>query len=72
LTVTVGEMLRALEEVAGKDVASLVTLEPDPAIAKIVGGWPARFDCQRTHRFGLKADVSYQAIIEQYILMTQS
>lgn len=72
LTVTVGEMLQALEEVAGKEVASLVTLEPDPAIAKIVGGWPARFDCQRTHRFGLKADTSYQAIIEQYILMTQS
>jgi hypothetical protein len=51
------------------EVAKLVTLQPDPAIAKIVGGWPARFDCQRTHRFGLKADASYRAIIEQYIEM---
>jgi nucleoside-diphosphate-sugar epimerase len=69
LTVTVGEMLEALKEVAGEEVAKLVTLQPDPAIAKIVGGWPARFDCQRTHRFGLKADASYRAIIEQYIEM---
>jgi len=69
LTVTVGEMLEALKEVAGEEVAKLVTLQPDPAIAKIVGGWPARFDCQRTHRFGLKPDASYRAIIEQYIQM---
>ncbi|MEI6837701.1 MAG: D-erythronate dehydrogenase [Alcaligenaceae bacterium] len=69
LTVTVGQMLEALEQVAGKDVASLVTIKPDPAIEKIVGGWPSKFDCERTHRFGLKPDASYQAIIEQYIRM---
>ena len=71
LTVTVGEMLQALEEVAGKDVASLVTLKPDAAIARIVGGWPSKFDCQRTHHFGLKPDASYQDIIRQYIEMTR-
>ena len=71
LTVTVGQMLQALEEVAGKDVAKLVTLKPDESIARIVGGWPSRFDCQRTHRFGLKADESYQDIIRQYIEMTR-
>lgn len=71
LTVTVGQMLQALEEVAGKDVAKLVTLKPDESIARIVGGWPSRFDCQRTHRFGLKADASYQDIIRQYIEMTR-
>lgn len=69
LTVTVGQMLQALEEVAGKDVAALVTLKPDESIARIVGGWPSRFDCQRTHRFGLKPDASYQDIIRQYIEM---
>jgi nucleoside-diphosphate-sugar epimerase len=71
LTVTVGQMLQALEEVAGHDVAKLVTLKPDESIARIVGGWPSRFDCQRTHRFGLKADASYQDIIRQYIEMTR-
>ena len=69
LTVTVGQMLEALERVAGKDVASLVTVKPDPTITKIVGGWPSKFDCERTHRFGLQPDMSYQAVIEQYIRM---
>ena len=69
LTVTVGQMLEALERVAGKDIASLVTVKPDPVITKIVGGWPSTFDCQRTHSFGLKPDTSYRAIIEQYIKM---
>lgn len=72
LTVTVGEMLQALEEVAGIEVARLVTVQPDPAIARIVGGWPSRFDCQRTHALGLKPDASYRQIIEQYIQMTKA
>jgi nucleoside-diphosphate-sugar epimerase len=72
LTVTVGQMLEALERVAGKDVASLVTVKPDPTITKIVGGWPSKFDCERTHRFGLQPDTSYQAVIEQYIRMQQT
>jgi nucleoside-diphosphate-sugar epimerase len=71
LTVTVGQMLEALEQVAGQKVASLVSVKPDPAIAKIVGGWPSKFDCERTHRFGLQPDTSYQAVIEQYIRMQQ-
>jgi nucleoside-diphosphate-sugar epimerase len=72
LTVTVGEMLQALREVAGEQVAALVTVEPDEQIKRIVGGWPARFDCQRTHRFGLKADASYQDIIKQYLEMMKT
>ena len=72
LTVTVGQMLQALEDVAGKEVAQRVTVEPDAAIARIVGGWPSTFDCQRTHRFGLKPDASYQDIIRQYIEMVRS
>ena len=69
LTVTVGEMLQALEDLAGHKVAALVTVQPDATIKRIVGGWPPRFDCQRTHKLGLKADASYRAVIEQYIEM---
>jgi hypothetical protein len=64
-------MLEALEKVAGKEVASLVTVKPDSTITKIVGGWPSKFDCERTHRFGLQPDPSYQAVIEQFIRMQQ-
>ena len=70
LTVTVGEMLQALKDVAGTEVAALVTVQPDATIKRIVGGWPPRFDCQRTHQLGLKPDASYRAVIEQYIEMT--
>ena len=69
LTVTVGEMLQALKEVAGPEVAALVTVQPDATIKRIVGGWPPRFDCQRTHQLGLRSDASYRAVIEQYIEM---
>ena len=69
LTVTVGEMLQALKDVAGPQVAALVTVQPDATIKRIVGGWPPRFDCQRTHKLGLKADASYRAVIEQYVEM---
>ncbi len=69
LTVTVGEMLQALRDVAGAEVAALVTVQPDATIKRIVGGWPPRFDCQRTHQLGLKPDASYRAVIEQYIEM---
>jgi nucleoside-diphosphate-sugar epimerase len=67
LTVTVREMLQALEAVAGEEAVRLVTVAPDPAIARIVGGWPARFDSPRAAALGLKPDASYRAIIEQYV-----
>lgn len=72
LTVTVREMLQALREVAGDAVADLVSVEPDAQITRIVGGWPPRFDCQRTHSLGLQADASYQDIIRQYLDMTRT
>ena len=70
LTVTVAQMLDALEVVAGKEVRARVKLEPNPDIAKIVGGWPARFECQRTIDFGLKGDASYEDIIRQHMALS--
>ena len=46
LTVTVAEMLEALQEIGGLDVRDHVTLDPDPAIEAIVAGWPSRFATQ--------------------------
>src|ERR1700744_1501689 len=40
LSVTVAEMVAALEEVAGKEVAALIDWEPDPAIQRMVSTWP--------------------------------
>lgn len=67
LTVSVGEFIQALGRVAGQAAVDRVEWTPDPAIATIVGGWPARFDPGRARRLGLTADVSADAIVRQYL-----
>ena len=56
LTVRVSDMLDALEAVGGKTARERVRFEPDPAIARIVEGWPSVFDNSRALRLGLKPD----------------
>jgi len=67
LTVRVADMLDALERVAGADVRARVRFEPQATTARIVGGWPARFEAGRSLRLGLKADASFDDIIRQYL-----
>ena len=67
LSVSVGDMLAALEAVAGARVRALVRLEPDPAIERIVGTWPARFDAQRAARLGLEPDADFLGIVREYL-----
>jgi nucleoside-diphosphate-sugar epimerase len=67
LTVRVQDMLDALEHVGGPAARALVRFEPDDNVARIVGGWPARFESQRTARLGLKADADFRSIVEQYL-----
>jgi len=67
LTVSIGEMLGALEDIAGPETARLVHFEPDPEIEQIVGSWPAQLDCERTRALGLVGDASFEDIIHQYI-----
>ncbi len=67
VSVTVGEQIAALEQVAGPEAAGLVVDAPDPAVAAIVAGWPSRFDTARAEALGFKPDNSYKAIIQAYI-----
>jgi nucleoside-diphosphate-sugar epimerase len=67
LSVTVAEMLDALEAVAGAEVRARVRFEPDAAIARLVLGWPAAFDSARARRLGLVADSDYRAVIEDHL-----
>ena len=67
LGVRVGDMLNALQAVAGAAVRALVRLEPDPRIERIVSTWPARFRSLRASELGLEPDPSFESIIEQYI-----
>jgi hypothetical protein len=60
-------MLAALEKVAGPAVRARVTFEKDERIAAIVDNWAKGCTFERAHALGLRADASYEAIIEQYI-----
>ncbi|SMF41405.1 D-erythronate dehydrogenase [Pseudogulbenkiania subflava] len=66
LTVRVQDMLDALESVGGSAARARVRFEPDAAIARIVGSWPARFESPRGERLGLRADTDFLSIVEQY------
>ncbi|UOD49764.1 D-erythronate dehydrogenase [Orrella daihaiensis] len=67
LSLTVADMLAALEDIAGSETRALVSLEPDATIAKVVGSWPGTFDSARAKSLGLRADASFHDIIHQYI-----
>jgi nucleoside-diphosphate-sugar epimerase len=67
LSVTVGEQIAALQRVAGDVPARLIRREPDPAIMRIVKGWPENFDAQRARELGFRADASFEEIIRIYM-----
>jgi nucleoside-diphosphate-sugar epimerase len=67
LNVTVGQMLDALEKVAGPVVRARVKFERDERVAGIVANWSRGSTAERANALGLKADSSFEAIIEQYI-----
>jgi nucleoside-diphosphate-sugar epimerase len=67
LTVRVGDMLQALEEVAGTQVRQRVRYERDERIVGIVSNWARGATFERALALGLRPDASFKAIIEQYI-----
>ncbi|MEM9432810.1 MAG: D-erythronate dehydrogenase [Pseudomonadota bacterium] len=64
---TVAEQIEALRDIAGNDVVNLIKPAPDPAIAKIVDGWPRDFAPDRAIALGFQAEDSFKQIIETYI-----
>jgi nucleoside-diphosphate-sugar epimerase len=67
LTVTVREMAAALSRVAGPETAALIDWAPDPEMARIVTGWPARVRSARAARLGLTPDPDFDSIIRAHI-----
>ncbi|EIJ48162.1 nucleoside-diphosphate-sugar epimerase [Herbaspirillum sp. GW103] len=67
LCVTVGEMVDALEQVAGKEVAQLIEWKEDEAIKRIVNSWPGAFEAKRAKALGFTADASFADIIRAHI-----
>jgi nucleoside-diphosphate-sugar epimerase len=64
---TVGEEIEALRKVAGANAVKLIRRQPDPAIERIVSGWPQNFDPRRAHELGFRADSSFEEIIRIHL-----
>ncbi|MDA9009300.1 SDR family oxidoreductase [Alphaproteobacteria bacterium] len=67
LTLTVKEMLAALERVSNKDVVAKVKFVPDAHIQKICDGWPTHFETPRAERLGFCKDSDYESIIRGFM-----
>ncbi|WP_250534861.1 D-erythronate dehydrogenase [Caballeronia sp. AZ10_KS36] len=67
LSVSVNEMVAALREVAGDEVASRIDWQRDERIAKIVASWPGAWDTSRAQQLGLTGDRSFADVIRAYI-----
>ena len=64
---TVGEQIAALRRIAGDEAVARIRRVPDPLIARIVAGWPSRFDPRRALTLGFTAERSFDEIIRVHI-----
>jgi hypothetical protein len=66
LTVSVGAIADALEAVAGAQARSLIDWDRDPAIERIVAGWPSRVAAPRAATPGLQPDADVADLVRSY------
>jgi nucleoside-diphosphate-sugar epimerase len=64
---TVAEQIEALRRVAGDKAVALIRRQPDPAVAKIVSGWPRKFDAARAASLGFRAESNFFDIVRAYL-----
>jgi nucleoside-diphosphate-sugar epimerase len=67
LTVSVAEMVEALERVAGPEASALIDWAPDPVVAAMVATWPARIRADRAARLGLTPDPDFDSVIKMHL-----
>jgi len=67
LTVSVAEMVAALERVAGAETSALIDWVPDPMVARMVAGWPARIRADRAAGLGLTPDPDFDSVIRAHL-----
>ncbi|MBM85399.1 MAG: NAD-dependent epimerase [Rhodospirillaceae bacterium] len=66
-TLTIREMVDALERVAGKTVVDRIDWQPDTFIQAIVSGWPPEFETAKATNLGLVRDNSMDEVILGFI-----
>jgi len=67
LTITVAQMVAALERVAGAQVAQRIRWELDPRIERLVSTWPGELEAKRARSLGFPGDTDFDAVIRQHL-----
>lgn len=67
VSATVGEQIEALRDVAGDAAVALIQRQPDPDVARIVGGWARDFDTANAQALGFRSESSFNQIIKVYL-----
>jgi len=67
ISVTVAEMIAALERAGGANSVRRVRWQPDAAIQKIVDGWPRALKARRAQSFGIEADRDIDEIVTAFV-----
>ena len=67
LSVSVGAMLDSLARVGGAAAASLVRVEPDPAIERLVATWPGDVEARFARELGFVADDDFDAVVAAHL-----
>lgn len=67
LSISVKDMVAALEQVAGSAVANRIQWQPDPAIMRIVNSWPGDFLTARAEQLGFQREVGFADVIRAHI-----
>jgi nucleoside-diphosphate-sugar epimerase len=64
---TVAEQIEALRRVAGEKAVARIKRAPDELVARIVAGWPHRFDARRAIALGFVPEKDFDEIIRIHI-----
>lgn len=64
---TVAEQIESLRRIAGDKVAARIRRAPDELVARIVAGWPHRFDARRALALGFRPENTFDEIIRIHI-----
>jgi nucleoside-diphosphate-sugar epimerase len=68
LSVTVRDMVAALERVAGADVSRFIEWREDEAVKRIVNSWPGEFEAARAKALAFRADAVFDGIVQAHML----
>jgi nucleoside-diphosphate-sugar epimerase len=67
LSVSIGEIVASLEDLAGTEVIERISWQPDPFIQKLIDAWPAKLAARQAEALGFKADNSITQVIQAFI-----